>query len=63
MLAPDAVVACQTRDLPGFYRQRLFTDRDVCVMHGGHPLSGKELALRTFLDTPHVAVIPGEPVA
>jgi DNA-binding transcriptional LysR family regulator len=53
---PDAVVACQTRDLPGFYRQRLFTDRDVCVMHGGHPLSGKELALRAFLDTPHVAV-------
>src|ERR1700733_2085604 len=53
---PDAVVACQTRDLPGFYRQRLFTDRDVCVMHGGHPLSGKALTLRTFLDTPHVAV-------
>jgi DNA-binding transcriptional LysR family regulator len=53
---PDAVIACQTRDLPGFYRQRLFTDRDVCVMHGGHPLSGKGLTLRTFLDTPHVAV-------
>jgi DNA-binding transcriptional LysR family regulator len=53
---PDVVVACQTRDLPGFYRQRLFTDRDVCVMHEGHPLSGKALALRTFLDTPHVAV-------
>jgi DNA-binding transcriptional LysR family regulator len=52
----DAVVACQTRDLPGFYRQRLFTDRDVCVMHRGHPLSGKELALKAFLDTPHVAV-------
>ena len=53
---PDAVVACQTRDLPGFYRQRLFTDRDVCVMRRGHPLAGKELALGTFLDTPHVAV-------
>jgi DNA-binding transcriptional LysR family regulator len=50
------VVACPTRDLPGFYRQRLFTDRDVCVMHEGHPLSGKSLALKTFLDTPHVAV-------
>src|ERR1700742_2456501 len=23
---PDAVVACETRDLPGFHRQRLFTD-------------------------------------
>src|SRR6202021_230393 len=53
---PDAVVACQTRDLPGFYRQGLFTDPDVCVMHEGHPLSGKSLALKSFLDTPHVAV-------
>jgi DNA-binding transcriptional LysR family regulator len=35
---PDAVVACQTRDVPGFYRQRLFTDRDVCVMQAGHGL-------------------------
>ena len=57
---PDAVVACQTRDLPGFYRQRLFTDRDVCVMRAGHPLSGKRLGLKAFLDTPHVAVAPVE---
>src|ERR1700733_13200467 len=53
---PDAVVACQTRDLPGFYRQRLFTDRDVCVMRAGHPLYRKNFNLETFRDAPHVAV-------
>jgi DNA-binding transcriptional LysR family regulator len=53
---PDAVVACQTHDLPGFYRQRLFTDRDVCVMRSGHDLWRKKLNLSTFLDAPHVAV-------
>jgi len=54
---PDAVVACQTRDLPGFYRQRLFTDHDVCVMRAGHPLYGKKFNLKTFLEAPHVAVV------
>jgi DNA-binding transcriptional LysR family regulator len=53
---PDAVVACQTRDLPGFYRQRLFTDHDVCVMRAGHPLYRKSYGLKTFLEGPHVAV-------
>jgi DNA-binding transcriptional LysR family regulator len=53
---PDAVVACQTRDLPGFYRQRLFTDRDVCVMRAGHPLHSKAFCLQTFLEAPHAAV-------
>jgi DNA-binding transcriptional LysR family regulator len=53
---PDAVVACETRDLPGFYRQRLFIDRDVCVMRAGHTLYGRKSNLKTFLETPHVAV-------
>jgi DNA-binding transcriptional LysR family regulator len=53
---PDAVVACQTRDLPGFYRQRLFTDRDVCVMRAGHRLHSKKFNLKTFLEAPQVAV-------
>ena len=53
---PDAVVACQTRDLPGFYRQRLFTDRDVCVMRAGHRLHRRSFCLKTFLEAPHVAV-------
>jgi DNA-binding transcriptional LysR family regulator len=53
---PDAVVACLTRDLPGFYRQRLFTDRDVCVMRAGHPLCRKNFSLKTFLEAPHAAV-------
>jgi DNA-binding transcriptional LysR family regulator len=55
-LVADAVVACQTRDLPGFYRQRLFRDRDVCVMRVGHRLYRKNLNLKTFLEAPHVAV-------
>jgi DNA-binding transcriptional LysR family regulator len=53
---PDAVLACQTRDVPGFYRQRLFTDRDVCVMRAGHRLYRKSFHLKTFLEAPHVAV-------
>jgi DNA-binding transcriptional LysR family regulator len=53
---PDAVVACQTRDVPGFYRQRLFTDRDVCVMRAGHRLYRKGFNLKTFLEAPQVAV-------
>ena len=53
---PDAVVACQTRDVPGFYRQRLFADRDVCVMRAGHRLYRKSLHLKTFLEAAHVAV-------
>jgi DNA-binding transcriptional LysR family regulator len=63
---PDAMVACQTRDLPGFYRQRLFTDRDVCVMRAGHRLYGKKFNLKTFLEAQHVAVaaveFSGDPV-
>jgi DNA-binding transcriptional LysR family regulator len=53
---PDVAVACQTRDLPGFYRQRLFTDRDVCVIRADHALSGKKLRLKDFLGALHVAV-------
>jgi DNA-binding transcriptional LysR family regulator len=53
---PDAVVACQTRDVPGFYRQRLFTDHDVCVMRAGHRLYRKNFNLKTFLEALHVAV-------
>jgi DNA-binding transcriptional LysR family regulator len=53
---PDVVVACQTRDVPGFYRQRLFTDRDVCVMRAGHSLFRKGFSLKKFLEAPHVAV-------
>ena len=53
---PDAVVACQTRDVPGFYRQRLFTDRDVCVMRAGHRLYRQGFNLKTFLEAPQVAV-------
>jgi DNA-binding transcriptional LysR family regulator len=53
---PDVVVACQMRDVPGFYRQRLYTDRDVCVMRAGHRLYRKNFNLKTFLEAPHAAV-------
>jgi DNA-binding transcriptional LysR family regulator len=57
---PDAVVACQTHDLPGYYRQRLFTDHDVCVMRAGHPLQRRGFCLKTFLEARHVAVVAVE---
>jgi DNA-binding transcriptional LysR family regulator len=57
---PDAVVACQTHDVPGFERERLFSDRDICVMRSGHPLCSKKVDLKTFLNAAHVAVAPVE---
>lgn len=53
---PDVVLTCQTGDLPGFYRQRLFTDRDVCVVRRGHPLVGKKLTMEGFLKTLQVGI-------
>ena len=53
---PDAVVACQTQDVPGFQRERLFSDRDICVLRSNHPLGTKRLDLKTFLNAAHVGV-------
>jgi DNA-binding transcriptional LysR family regulator len=52
----DAAVACVPEAFPGFYRQRLFTDRDMCVFRSRHPRANRLRDEATFLETGHVAV-------
>ena len=39
------------RDLP------LYEERFVCVMRAGHPLAGKPLSLRQYVELPHILVL------
>ena len=41
---------------PGFYQQRLYVDRLVCVARKDHPAIASALSLRTFLSLPHAQV-------
>jgi DNA-binding transcriptional LysR family regulator len=41
---------------PGFYQQRLYVDRLVCVARKDHPAIAGSLSLRTFLSLPHAQV-------
>jgi DNA-binding transcriptional LysR family regulator len=41
---------------PGFYQQRLYLDRLVCVARKDHPAIASSLSLRTFLSLPHAQV-------
>ena len=52
----DAAVACVPEAFPAFYRQRLFTDRDMCVFRRRHPRADRLRGESTFLETGHVAV-------
>lgn len=52
----DAAVACVPKAFPTFYRQRLFTDRDMCVFRRRHPRAKRFSDETTFLETGHVAV-------
>ncbi len=52
----DAAVACVPEAFPGFYRQRLFTDRDMCVFRRRHPRASRFRDEATFFETGHVAV-------
>ena len=54
----DAAVACVPAAFPGFYRQRLFRDRDVCAFRRGHPLARRLRERSAFLAARHVAVAP-----
>lgn len=40
----------------GFFQQRLYTDRFVCIARADHPSIGTSLSLQEFLDGAHVAV-------
>lgn len=53
----DAVVTCVPAGFDGFYRRRLFTDRDACVRRSGHPLARRLGRLDAFLGARHVAVV------
>lgn len=56
----DLVIACVTRPFPGFYQQRLFTDRDACAIRRGHPHAHRLRHLPDFLRARHVAVVGRE---
>ncbi len=41
----------------GFFQQRLFSQRYVCLMRQGHPLAGKRMGLKDFSAAEHVVVV------
>src|SRR5262245_11407203 len=55
--AADAVIACVPDSFAGFYRQRLFSDRDGLAVRRGHPRARALATLDVFLDAPQVAVV------
>lgn len=52
----DAAIACVAEAFPGFYCQRLFTDRDLCVFRSRRPRSNRLRDETAFLEAAHVAV-------
>lgn len=52
----EAAIACVPEAFPGFYRQRLFTDRDMCVFRRQRARANRLRDEATFLETGHVAV-------
>jgi DNA-binding transcriptional LysR family regulator len=56
----DVAVACVPSRFKGFYQQRLFTDRDACVVRRGHPSARLMAKPEQFLKAKHVAVVGRE---
>jgi DNA-binding transcriptional LysR family regulator len=56
--AVDAAVACFPDSFAGFYRQRLFRDRDACAVRQSHRATRRISKLEQFLNWKHVAVKP-----
>jgi len=56
----DVVIACVPNSFPGFYQQRLFTDRDACAVHRGNAVARRISDLAEFLKAKHVAVVGRE---
>lgn len=44
---------------PGFFQQKLFDNRHVCLVRHGHPAIGKTLTLSEYLAASHANVRPG----
>src|SRR4029450_2007938 len=48
------------RPNPGLLSRRLLTGRLVCILRTTHPRAGRQLSLRTFVETPPApAMYPG----
>jgi DNA-binding transcriptional LysR family regulator len=52
----DAAITCVPEVFSGFFRQRLFTDRDVCVFRSRHPKADRLREESSFLGAAHAAV-------
>jgi len=52
----DLAIACVPNSFKGFYQQRLFTDRDACVVRRGNPITKQISRVAYFLKMKHVAV-------
>jgi DNA-binding transcriptional LysR family regulator len=52
----DLFTSCSVADLAGFERRPLFSDRDVLVVRGDHPLVARLGTRQTFADACHIAV-------
>ena len=52
----DVAIACVPEAFPGFYRQRLFTDRDICIFRNRRPQAHRLRDENLFLESGHVAV-------
>lgn len=52
----DFVISTQLTHNANIVSEPLFTDRLVCVMRGGHPLSDTELSMAAFLGASHLHV-------
>lgn len=55
--AIDLVISCSDGDIPGFQREKLFTDTEVTVVRKGHPSASRLTKLTPFLEASHVAVV------
>jgi DNA-binding transcriptional LysR family regulator len=53
----DIAIGCMPESFPGFYQQRLFTDRDACAVRRGNPHVRAISDRARFLEAKHVAVI------
>jgi DNA-binding transcriptional LysR family regulator len=53
----DLLISCSTDSIPGFQRERLFTDSEVTVIRKGHPSAGRLRQVDAFLAARHVAVV------
>src|SRR5262245_41258297 len=54
----DLVISPLRESKTGFYQQRLFSERFVCLARADHPEVGEALSLERFIRLPHLLVSP-----